>query len=140
MTRVYVEAFATSDYGDSPPYATFFLTPSLAARLIELADLCAKHNLTEVREWRACNWGEDDSTKNLRLQADELVVSGEYFWFKALPKHCDYNVETRLIRIQTLLDDAARWKEGDSPLAFGEYGAEEWSDYFEQEKDDAPAS
>ena len=125
---IYVEAYATSDYGDSPLYGAFALTPALRARLLDLVALCEKHGLTEVREWRACHWGEDDSVHGLRLQADEMIVSGAYFWFKAVPKHCDYTVETRAQSVDAVLGAASTWKPGDPPLTYGEYTPEEWAD------------
>ena len=132
---IYIEAYACSEHDAGPAYGSFLLNENLVHRLLDLKDLCSRHNLTETREWRACNWGPGNYADHARLQSDEMVVSGGCFWFRAVPKHVDYAVETRLLEIEPVLNAYYDWKEGDPPLRFGKYSDEEWDEILEGDQE-----
>lgn len=101
---VFTEAYAISDFGDGPLYAEIRASKAFCERLLELQEICATHALSEVRSHGGPdNWGPEGIEDELRLANDELVVCGETFWFTARPKHADYTVESRAIRIRDLV-------------------------------------
>ena len=130
---IFIEAYACSDFAEGPSFATFRLTESLIEELQTMAQLCALHGFSEILIPRGCLWGPNTIQDELRLQSDELVVCCDAFWFRATPKHSDYHVESRAQPIADVIDAAKDWKEGDAPIAFGEYDDEEWADIIEGE-------
>jgi hypothetical protein len=84
---VYIDV--VSDEG--PEYAKLTVTPFFVARLLELQELVEHHSLSEVRCQVADIWPGED----LDLQATEMVVIGEQFWFTAMSRHADVAVQTR---------------------------------------------
>lgn len=130
---VFIEAYACSEHGDGPGFAAFKLTESLVEELTTLSQLCADRGLSEVRVPRGCLWGPGNIQDELRLRSDELVVCGDYFWFRATPKHEDYHVESRAASIRKVLADAKDWKQDDKPLTYGEYPQDEWDDLLADE-------
>lgn len=115
----YVEAYACSDFGDGPEFATFALTTTFLARLHAVRAVVKEHSLSEARIYAGPDeWGPGDVADDLRLNCAELVVTGDTFWFVDQPKHADYHIETRAIPFDAL----------DEALASGEltaiFGAE----------------
>lgn len=101
----YVEAYATSHYGDGPELAAFTVDTAFVERLAQLHDLCIAHHLDEVRVSDAPDWGPHGIEEDLRLEDHVLVVTGlGYFWYTARVDHADDHVETRLLKIPDFLD------------------------------------
>lgn len=128
----YIEAYAADDHGVGPAYATFNASDALIEELLELQQLCADHGLSEVRVFRACNWGPGDLADQLRLQNHELVVCNGYFWLRADVKHANYHVETRAQDIDNFVETIRGCAPGDTPR-FGEYDDEDWAEALENE-------
>lgn len=119
---IFLDAYAANDYGDGPLFATVQATPAHCARLVEINGLCAAHNLSEARTPAEPDaWGPGDVAREIRLADAELVVCDGSFWFQSGPKHADYMVETRSVRIDELL---AAVTSGASPQYLGNDPAE----------------
>lgn len=98
--KLILEAYAVSDHGDGPSWAVVELTPALVDRIEVLSLICSEHRLQSVSV--AGGPDEWDCEDELRLRYDALVVHGSSFWYEAQPKYNDYEVETRLMEVQTL--------------------------------------
>lgn len=130
----YIEAYASDDsVSGSPLYATVAATESLIEDLVMLKQVCKTYGLSEVRVFRACNWGPEGVEDELRLQNHELVVCNGDFWFRADVKHADYHVETRAQDIKDFIDAVRECAPGDTPR-FGEYDDEDWAEALESEE------
>lgn len=98
---LYCEAFACDEWGDGPGWAKFLVDPAFINKVLELQQLVTDKGLDHVAHDNAVAlWGNSDT---LQIQGDELQVSRTDFWFHALPKHCDYAVETRMMPISDLV-------------------------------------
>jgi hypothetical protein len=97
MKKLYIEAYACSEYGAGPDYLVLEVTQAVVDYIKELQTVCLMHKLNEVHTSRVgtYEWGPGDVADDLRLQLDSLVVTQTSFWFTAVPKHSDYHVETR---------------------------------------------
>lgn len=126
---VFLEAYACIDDGYGPLYATVRVDEALRTRLLELQGLCKQHGLSEVRERRGCDWGPEGVEDELRLQEHELVVAGDEFWFRAVPRYVLYHVETRGLSVQDFVNET-RQHAGDAPLTYGAYSAEQWQEHI----------
>lgn len=116
--KLIVEAYAVSEFGDGPAYAEIKIDQRFLDRLQRLSRLCKENGLESVT---VSAWPDRwDAEDELRIRGDSLRVWGDDFWFEAHPKHADYSVETRGIRIAdlcsatTLKTDGAgfRWSNG----------------------------
>lgn len=101
---VYLEAHAVNEIGEAPEYAKWEMTAKDVTRIRSLRKLCEFHELSECRVWRVIDWDKDEE---LRLRDYELVVTPQFFWFTAHPKHADYDVETYFMDFDQLDDLAA---------------------------------
>ncbi len=100
---VYFDAFADSEWGETPAWAKLELTPQFVARVRAMQKLATERYLSEVREWDEPDWAES----NVRLLETELVVlPNGYFWYRADVKHVDYSVETQGVQLDDLLEKA----------------------------------
>ena len=95
-----IEAYAVHDLGDSSSYAAIMVDEAFVKRLKQVQKLCEQHKLESVSLSLAPDFWE--SGDELRIGYDSLRVSGESFWFEAIPKHAGYSVETRMIDIRHL--------------------------------------
>jgi hypothetical protein len=117
-TIVYVEAYACSDFGDGPEFATFALTDAFLPRLRGVRTVVKEHALSEARIYAGPDeWGPGNLADDLRLNCAELVVTGDSFWFVDQPKHADYHIETRIIPFDALDEALAS---GESIVIFGD--------------------
>lgn len=108
---VHAEAYACSDHGDGPEFATFTLTDELLSRLRAVRAAVKEHNLSEARIYAGPDsWGPGDIADELRFNCAELVVTDNSFWFVDQPKHADYHVETRSIGFDALDEAIASGK------------------------------
>ncbi len=99
--KLIVEAYAVSEFGDGPAYAEITVRPLLMERLLDLSRLCEQEGLESITVSAGPDkWDREDE---LRIRGDSLRVFGDEFWFEAHPKHADYSVETRGIRIADLV-------------------------------------
>ena len=57
------------------------------------------NNLSSVNESWNIDWASNDE---FRMQCNELVVFDDSLYFRAYPKHANYEVETRMISIDDL--------------------------------------
>lgn len=110
-TRI-LEAYAKSEYGDGPAWAKVTLTPERIRQLTNLSNLCLEHQLCSVTVLEAPD--EWDMEDEIRLVGDETVVSGSSVWFTCYPKHADYECETRITDIATLIKALAGESDGES--------------------------
>ncbi len=95
-----IDVTATSDYGDSPRFALITLYESFVAKLEQIQKVCKDNGLISAQTYDGPEWADADE---YRLTCDALHVSAAGdFYFSAYPKHCDYAVETRAIKISDL--------------------------------------
>lgn len=89
----FVKAFSCDEYGESPDWARIRFSQKMTLRVLELMDLVKAQELEHV----AISYGVDywHNDKDLRISYEDLYVSRERVWFRGLPKHADYAVETR---------------------------------------------
>lgn len=134
----YIEAYATDDYSDGPLYATVAATESLIEDLVMLKQVCKIYGLSEARILCACNWMPGNVEGELRLIGDdELVVTGDDFWFRATPKYGPGHIETRAQGIKDFIDAVRECAPGDTPR-FGYYNDAEWAEVIaEAEEEDS---
>lgn len=102
--NAYVGVIATHEYGDCPRYARFEIDQSFVNRLYGAKARC----LDGVRSITVDDGPEWCDETDLRLRNDGLVVSDYGFFFKAYPKHCDYDVETRYIYFSHFESEVAK--------------------------------
>jgi len=116
VRMVVVDAHATSDC-DGPTYCTFDVPDQFVKNLSEMAALCQKHGLTEIRYSAHPNhWGPAGIEEELRLQCGEVVITaGGMFWFTDSPKNVDYQIESEALTIQQLEEALAGDEE---PIVF----------------------
>lgn len=116
VRMVVVDAHATGDF-DGPTYCTFDVPDQFVMNLREMAALCQKHGLTEIRFAANPNlWGPAGTAEKLRLQGGEVVVStGGMFWFTDTPAHASYLIESDPMTVQQLEEILAG---GDEPIVF----------------------
>ena len=99
--KAYIEAYASSDYGDGPTFAKVLVTPELLDKLRKLSGLCVEHGLSELRVYDSPElWGPGEIESELRLICGELVVTKSSFWFVDQPKNAEYHIETRAQEIE----------------------------------------
>lgn len=114
----HIEAYACSEYGDGPLFATVALTTELIERLRKLRTLIIDNKLSEARVMDGPNtWGPGNIEGELRLTCAELVVTENSFWFVDQPKHASYQIETRAIDFESFETALAS---GDAVLYFGD--------------------
>lgn len=102
---VIASAHATSDEGESPSYCRFVVTQAFANRLRHLQRVLRDNHLSELRVFDGPErWGPGNVADELRFNLAELVLTDGAFWFADKPKHTDYNINSDLIAIQSLLD------------------------------------
>lgn len=116
--KVFSEAYACSDFGDGPTYATFIVTQEFVDSLANMRSIVIDNELSECRKWGSPeNWGAGGIEDELRLTSGELVVTRDSMWFRDQPKHADYHIETRAIDIEELLQ---RYAGSDSEIYMGD--------------------
>lgn len=98
-----VEAYAASEHGDGPSYASFEVTLAFLDRLDNLVRLCKENALSEARYAAYPTWGPGDIEEELRLQDGEIVVrpNGSFF-YTDYPDVGDYKIESRDHQISTV--------------------------------------
>lgn len=91
-----VEAYAASEHGDGPSFASFEVTQALLDRVEHLVRLCQENGLSEARYAAYPTWGPGDIEEELRLQDGEIVVrpNGSFF-YTDYPDVGDYKIESR---------------------------------------------
>lgn len=118
MKTVFLEAFASGEYGRAPAFAQHDASPDFCARLQELNALCAKHGFTEVRVSAGPDaWGPGDAANALRLTMPELVVAGGSFWFSDHPLRAPYDIQTLALNVNAFCE-AVTTLTGPVPLFF----------------------
>lgn len=98
---LYVEAYASDEWAESPAWVKLHVTESLVARLHSLQTLALKQGLDISQESYDGEWGEAD---HLSLCYDEVQVAADQFLFTALPKHGGSKVECRYVQFAELFD------------------------------------
>lgn len=104
---VYVPVTTTVDGVDGPSYCRYNVTDAFVTRMNELRSICQAHGLSEVRVWMEPDrWGSGDVdvADAASMDAAELVVSDDQFWFAATFRHFAGDVETETMHCDTLLD------------------------------------
>lgn len=121
IPKVYIEAYACSEYASvSPDYAYFLATLEFLADLKRLACLCVDHQLSELRVYASPDaWGPGDVESEMRLTCAELVVTKNSFWFVDQPKNAEYHIESRA---QSIADFCKKVEDSEpgQMLIFGE--------------------
>lgn len=111
--KLYLEAYAVSNFGNGPRYARYDLTEESLTNILKLQKVCTENGLNECRVSDSPDWdGEDD----LCLTSQELVVTPNDFWFIARPDRAEYHVETRGMTILMLVEAS----QGNGDIYFGE--------------------
>lgn len=96
---VYLSVHATTEFGESPAFARWEMTPEAVARIRELRELCATHGLSQCNDWYSIDWDNDEE---FRLRGEELIVGPGYFWFTGHPKYADFDIETHALTYDDL--------------------------------------
>lgn len=137
ILTVYAEAYAADDDGDGPSLAEYQVDAAFLERLSRLHAVCVEHALTEVRVNAGPEWGPYGIEDELRLQNDELVVTGAGdFWFVADVKHNDYHVETRSLNIAAFMESVrSALTEGDDYLVCGEWFEDDAEEAIAEHRD-----
>ena len=94
-----VMACGDSDY--HPDWAALEVNSTFISRIKRLRAICKKERLAGVIE--ACGpdeWGGGDEQT---VQGDLLIVEKDLFYFRAHPRHADYEVETANVDIKAFL-------------------------------------
>jgi hypothetical protein len=110
MKKLYIEAYACSEYGSGPTYLELDVTQVVLNLIKHLQNVCMTHVLSEVHTnyVGGFKWGPAGEVEELELQLDELVVTQTNFWFAAVPRYSDWHVETRMQRIDDLIEGFKR--------------------------------
>lgn len=104
---VYFEAYATNEY-EGPLYARLEVTPAFIRTLRRLRALCSEHGLAQARINDAPDvWGPGTIEEEMRLTAPELVVTPHLFWFRDVPKHMPFHIETACEAIDRFVEAVA---------------------------------
>ena len=112
---LYVSAYCTNEYGESPSYATLVLTTELLERVRTLRALISLHKLNSVASPTEVRWHESDG---VRLDGDDMMVGTYGLWFEVRIKHQEGHVETRMIGY----DQLAKFASGDQKVIFFDGG------------------
>lgn len=99
---VFVPAFSCSEFGESPDWARIRFSQGLTRRILGLQDLVDTNALGLVTISYGVDYWHD--TSDLRITAEDLYVSERSVWFRGVPKHCGYAVETRAFDFQEALE------------------------------------
>lgn len=85
-----------------PDWAVIEVTPEFVARITRMRTICERELLAGVIA--ICGpdeWGGGDKCTVL---GEMLVVEKDLFYFRAHPRHADYEIETANVGIDTFLD------------------------------------
>lgn len=106
--KMVIETFAVDEddeYGEPPSAAMIEIDAAFVQRIQRLSALCAHNNLQAVTASEVVRWDRDD----LHRHGDAMTVFPDGgFYFRAHPKHADYEVETRAITTDAILAAIAR--------------------------------
>jgi len=97
VQNVVIEAYAVDDNGaEGPEWAELKNPTGFLDRVIALQTVIREHRLSEARVHLAPDlWGPSGVSDELRPSGQELVVTGDSFWFTCHPKASKYHCETR---------------------------------------------
>ena len=94
-----VMACGGSEY--HPDWAVIEVTPEFVSRITRMRTICEKERLAGVLEAAGPDaWGGGDKAT---VQGDLLVVEKDLFFFRAYPRHADYEIETVDVDIDAFL-------------------------------------
>lgn len=102
LIKMVVEAGSGDAYLQAPQFAVVGISTEFLQRVLELSGICKGRNLQNVSV--ACSPDEWDNADELRLVDDSLLISGDFFWFEATPKHSASEVFTSLVEISRLIE------------------------------------
>ena len=115
----YFDAHCTDEYASGPEFAKVIVDEVLMKRVLSMQALCKEHGLSEVRTFASTDaWGPGDVESEARLLMHELVVTQNYFWFRADAKNSNFAFETELEQVDTFADKISKATKG-VPLYFG---------------------
>ena len=98
-----VMACADSDY--HPDWAVVGVTREFVSHITRMRTICEKERLSGVLEAAGPDaWGGGDEAT---VQGDLLVVEKDLFFFRAHPRHADYEIETSEVDIEAFLGAVA---------------------------------
>lgn len=133
-TRTFVtKAYATVDDTQQPDYCAFQVNEAFFTRVAALVQLCAAHELTQVRVGDAPElWGPAGIEEEARLRTYELVVwRGGEFIYCSEPKNSGGCFESRSMKLDEL---AERMKADSGDVVFFD---EEVQASYETDHEDA---
>lgn len=104
---LYVEGFSCSEHGEGPAWVRVELTPDFLAKVQKLAMSVVRGQGLEyaVVSYAPTDWDDEDSSgRSFHLGDWRLYVSRDDFWFRGVPKHRDYAVESRAVPMSVLAE------------------------------------
>lgn len=100
---LYVGAFSTSEFGDGADWAKVTVDQEFLDTVLRLQQTCKDSGLDHTAIGFTPDYWQEDDTDPLRIQDEDLYVGKRSWWFRGVPKHCSYAVETRAVDIEDLL-------------------------------------
>ena len=99
--KLVMSVMACGDSEYHPDWAVIEVTPEFVSRITRMRTICEKAHLAGVLEAAGPDaWGGGDEAP---VQGDLLVVERDLFFFRAYPRHADYDVETSDVNIEAFL-------------------------------------
>lgn len=102
---VYLTAHSCDEFGDSPAWVEWQVTPALVARLEALNGLGIEHGLSAIEIQVEVDWMPSGIAEELRLGEDMLVLrpgTHAYLWIRSYPKHAGGPVECSQVNLTAL--------------------------------------
>lgn len=104
---LFVEVFATGD-GDGPAWAQVDIDQAFIDQLSSLQSLCEDRKLAHVATFEEpTRWQGDQLDEPLEdvlnFDSSQLYVDTKGWWFHAMPRHCSYVCETRVVQLDMLI-------------------------------------
>lgn len=101
---IFLPAFCTDEFGDSPDWAMAHFSPKLLREVRRLQELCRTNKLAFLAISHSVNFWQNQDEH--RIYGEDLYISERDLWFRGLPKHVDYAVETRAFNLNKALEVA----------------------------------
>lgn len=97
--QIVIEVDCTNEYGEGPGLAIFNLNQTLIDLVRKHRDIVDANDGIRFLSHYPITWEDEDEC---RIRGEMLVVSTDYFFFSAHPKHASYEVETHQVWINDL--------------------------------------
>ncbi|MBN8801460.1 MAG: hypothetical protein J0H05_07305 [Stenotrophomonas acidaminiphila] len=104
---VYLTAHSCDEFGDSPAWVEWQVTPALVARLEALNALGIQQGISAIEVQVDVDWMPSGIADELRLGEDMLVLhpgTDAYLWIRSYPKYAGGPVECSQFNLTALSD------------------------------------